>query len=324
MKILQMTEPGGPEVLRYTEAPVPEPQPGQVLIEVEYAGLNFTDALARRGIPGYASGWPFVPGMEVSGVVAQVSRDVTGLQVGDKVISFTVDGGGFAQFVAAESQLTVIIPDSLNGATASSIPLTWATAIGLVRRSAAGPGNNVLITSAAGGVGHALAALLPRHRVGRVVGGIGAVTKASGLANGVVGVERGTDFFARAKDTAGGRPFDVILESLGGDMLAGSIAEVAAGGTVISYGAAAGQKNDATPTPSELRTRNISLAGFSIINLSRAAPSKTRDLIESVLALTQKDLVIPAPKIIGWEDAIAAHIAQAEGHATGKTVVRIH
>ena len=254
MKILQMTEPGGPDVIRYTEVPIPEPAPGQVLIEVEYAGLNFTDALARRGIPGYASGWPFVPGMEVFGTIAQIGRGTTGFQVGERVISFTVNGGGLAQFVAADSSLTSTIPDGLDGATTSSIPLTWATAIGLVRRSSVGPGDNVLITSAAGGVGHALAALLHRHHVDHTIGGIGSAAKASALAEGVSGVERGGDFFVRAQDAAGGRPFDVILESIGGDVLADSLVAVAPGGTVVSYGAAAGQQDAVTPSPG--RTAN--------------------------------------------------------------------
>lgn len=116
----------------------------------------------------------------------------------------------------------------------------------------------------------------------------------------------------------------MILESIGGDLLAGSLAAVAPGGTVVSYGAAAGQKDAVTPTPGELRTRNAPFAGFSIINLSRVAPARTRDLIEGVLALTQKDLIIPTPRIIGWEDAITAHIEQAECRARGKTVVRVN
>ncbi|WP_166788871.1 zinc-binding dehydrogenase [Cryobacterium sp. TMT4-31] len=193
-----------------------------------------------------------------------------------------------------------------------------------MRRSTPGLGSNVLTTSAAGGVGYALAALLRRYRVDHIVGGLGSASKAGGLADGVIGVERGTNFFARAKDAAGGQLFDIILESIGGDVLANSLTEVASGGTVISYGAAAAQKDAVTPTPGELRTRNVSLAGSSIINLSRTVPTATRNLIESVLALTEEDLVTPVPRIVPWEDAITAHVEQANGHGTRKTVVRIN
>lgn len=310
-------------MIRFREVPIPDPAPDQVLIEVEYAGLNFTDALARRGIPGYASGWPFVPGMEVSGVVAKIGTQTTGLRVGDRVVSFTVDGGGLAQFVAADSALTVVIPDVLDSLVASTIPLTWATAIGLVRRSAVASGDDVLITSAAGGVGQALAALLPRHHVNHIVGGIGSSSKAGSLATGVTPVERGADFLSRAQDAAEGRAFNVILESIGGDVLADSLGAVAPGGTVISYGAAAGRQDTALPSPGELRTRNVALAGFSIINLSRALPAKTFGLISAVLALTEKDLVIPPPRLIAWEESIDAHLEQSEGRARGKTVVRV-
>ncbi|MGG7465280.1 quinone oxidoreductase family protein [Plantibacter sp. YIM 135347] len=319
-----MTQPGGPEVLRFTDVPIPDPGPGQVLIEVAYAGLNFTDSLARRGIPGYASGWPFVPGMEVSGRVARLGQGTTGFQGGERVVAFTVDGGGLAQFVVAESTLTVAIPDDLDAAVASSIPLTWATAIGLIRRSAVGPGDNVLITSAAGGVAHALAALLPRHQVGHIVGGVGSASKLRGLATSVTGVERGPGFITRAQHVAGDRPFDVILESVGGEILTDSLTAVAPGGTVVTYGAAAGQSDAASPTPGDFRTRNLTLAGFSIINLSRTVPERTRDLIAGVLALTQQDLTIPAPAIMNWDDAIVAHLEQSEGRAKGKAVVQVN
>jgi NADPH:quinone reductase len=323
MKSVQMTHPGGPEVVRFAEIPIPEVKPGQLLIEVEFAGLNFTDTLARRGIPGYASGWPFIPGMEVSGRVVKLGPGTTDFRVGDRVVSFTVDGGGLAQFVAADAKLTATIPDALSSDVAATVPLTWAAAIGLVRRSGAGSGDNVLITSAGGGVGHALAALLPRHSVNLIVGGIGSLSKAGSLGAGVVPVERGVDFLPRAQQVVGDNGFDIILESIGGDVLAESVAAIAPGGTVVTYGAAAGHKDSELPSPAELRTGNVAVIGFSIINLSRFRPDSALDLITGVLRLTQNDLLIPSPRHVTWEDAIDAHVEQSEGKAAGKTVIRV-
>jgi len=317
-----MTEPGGPDVVHFAEKPTPSAGPGQVLIEVEFAGLNFTDTLARRGVPGYASSWPFTPGMEVSGTIAQLGPNVKGFKLGARVISFTVDGGGLAAYVVADSRLTTHIPDELDGAVASTIPLTWATATGLIQRAAPGAGDNVLITSSAGGVGQALAELLPRHQPGAIIGGIGSPSKASSLADDVIPVERGVDFIARAQEAAGGG-LDVIFESVGGDVLAESLGAVAPGGSVVSYGGAAGQTDPGLPTPAQLRTGNVGVIGFSIINLTRGRPDKTLGLMKTVLALATQDLVIPQPHVVDWTDAVDEHIQQSQGISTGKTVVRV-
>lgn len=85
MRALEMTQPGDPDVLRIATRETPTPRPGQVLVRVAYAGLNFTDVLARRGAPGYAAQWPFVPGMEVAGTIeGPVRDDVAGMAPGDR------------------------------------------------------------------------------------------------------------------------------------------------------------------------------------------------------------------------------------------------
>src|SRR5688572_12154680 len=106
-----MTRPCDPGVLRVGNRRIPTPGPGQVLIKVAYAGLNFTDVLARRGAPGYASEWPFVPGMEVAGTIeSPAGEGVAGLAPGDTVVLFTPDGGGFAEYVVADALLTTVVP----------------------------------------------------------------------------------------------------------------------------------------------------------------------------------------------------------------------
>ena len=92
---MEIIEPGGPEVVRFAERDEPAPGPGQVTIRVEYAGLNFVDVLARRGVPGYFTGWPFVPGMEVGGTIHALGEGVDTFAAGDRVVAFTVDGAGW-------------------------------------------------------------------------------------------------------------------------------------------------------------------------------------------------------------------------------------
>jgi NADPH2:quinone reductase len=117
--------------------------------------------------------------------------------------------------------------------------------------------------------------------------------------------------------------FDVVLESVGGSVLASVLGGLAVGGQVVSYGAAAGEPDPAPPPVPDLRTQNLTITGFSILNRARKAPPKALSLIQGVFTLTQDGLRIPAPAVVDWAEAIDAHIAQSEGRSRGKTVVRL-
>jgi NADPH:quinone reductase len=214
MRAMEIIEPGGPEVVRFAERDEPAPGPGQVTIRVEYAGLNFVDVLARRGVPGYFTGWPFVPGMEVGGTIHALGEGVDAFAAGDRVVAFTVDGTGLADVAVARVGLTVPVPAGLDLATATTIPLTWATAFGLVRVSHADAGDTVLVTAASGGVGSAIGQLLARQGAARVIGGVRSPAQAATLAAAYTPVTQGEGFVARALQTAGVPGFDVVLESV--------------------------------------------------------------------------------------------------------------
>jgi NADPH:quinone reductase len=323
MRALEMTQPGNPDVLRIVDHQVPTAGPGQVLIRVAYAGLNFTDVLARRGATGYASQWPFVPGMEVAGTIeGPVGEGVAGLAPGDTVIAFTPDGGGFADFVVADALLTSAVPAGVDLAAATIVPLTWATALGLVRRSNAEPGEAVLVTSAGGGVGTALAAILARRDVRALVGGVGSQRKLTGFAPGLVPVVRDAAFFANAT-AAASSAFDVILDSVGGAVLMEAADHLAGGGRLVSYGAAAGETDPDTPAYGALRAGNHTMSGFSILGLARTAPERVLALMTDVLSLIGEGLEITPPTVIDWDQLVDAHVRQSEGLAVGKTVVAV-
>ena len=323
MRAMEIIEPGGPEVVRFAERDEPAPGPGQVTIRVEYAGLNFVDVLARRGVPGYFTGWPFVPGMEVGGTIHALGEGVDTFAAGDRVVAFTVDGTGLADVAVARAGLTVPVPAGLDLATATTIPLTWATAFGLVRVSHADAGDTVLVTAASGGVGSAIGQLLARQGTARVIGGVRSPAQAATLAAAYTPVTQGEGFVARALQTAGMPGFDVVLESVGGSVLASVLGGLAVGGQVVSYGAAAGEPDPAPPPVPDLRTQNLTITGFSILNRARKAPPTALSLIQGVFTLTHDGLHIPAPAVVDWAEAIDAHIAQSEGRSRGKTVVRL-
>lgn len=322
MKAIQFTAPGGPEQVSEVEVAAPEPAAGQVAISVRYAGLNFVDVLARRGAPGYASAWPYIPGLEVGGEVAAVGADVSGFAVGDVVVAFTVDGGGLAETVVAEADLTTRVPEGLALERATIVPLTWATAVGLAETAHVAASDRVLVTGATGGVGDALAAVLGLRGVHSLVGAASA--RSSGTLDPAYRrAVRDAQFAASARKANDDEPFDVVLESIGGDVAAAALGLLAPGGRYVSYGAAAGQPDPPAPSLAELRRGNLTTSGFSISNRARADAPAVGALIAAVFALTGAGLMLPEPRVVGWDEAIAAHIAQAENRSPGKTVVAV-
>lgn len=322
MRAIQFSGPGGPETITEVDIPVPAPGAGQVAIAVRYAGLNFVDVLARRGVSGYATGWPYVPGMEVAGEVVALGSGAAGFAVGDPVVAFTVDGGGLAETVVAEAALCARIPGGLEPAAATTVPLTWATALGLTRAAHVGGTDRVLVTGAAGGVGDALAAVLGLETPAALIGGT-RPSAASTLAAAYRPAVRDADFPAAARTANDGELFDVVLESIGGEVSAQVSALLAPGGRLVSYGASAGQPDPAPPTHAELRRNNWTITGFSISNRARADAGAVGDLIAAVFTLAGQGLPIPAPRIVDWNQAITAHVIQAEGRSPGKTVVAV-
>src|SRR5437763_1682052 len=142
MRAIQMTEFGGPEVLKAVELPVPQPGPDEVLIEVELAGLNFADTHTRTNSYVRKATLPLVPGGEVAGI-----RQDTG----ERVVAL-VDSGGYAEYATAPARLVFPIPDSLDGGTARALLIQGLTAWHLYRTAAhVAEGESVVVHSAAGG-----------------------------------------------------------------------------------------------------------------------------------------------------------------------------
>jgi NADPH2:quinone reductase len=147
-------EHGGPEVMRYEEIPRPEPAAGEVLVRAEAIGVNFVDTMRRSGRHPTAPQPPFTPGIELCGHVAGVGPGVTEFREGDRVVARCVTHGAYAEYVRAEARFTVPCPESVAAEDAAALLVSGVTAyhalatVGQVR-----PGEAVLITAAAGGVG---------------------------------------------------------------------------------------------------------------------------------------------------------------------------
>jgi NADPH:quinone reductase len=326
MRALVMSGPSnGSERSTVDTLPDPHPGPGQVTITVAHAGINFLDVMARRGDPGYVPGWPFVPGLEVAGEVREIGAGVTGLRPGQEVAAFT-SGGGLAEIAVAEAALTVPLPDGVSTRTAAAAPLLLTSAWLLITQVArVQPGDAVMMHSAAGGVGAAVAQLLPLVGAVPEIGTVGRAEKVDqARAAGWKTVLTRADATPNAVLGAAGGPVDAVLDPLGTAMLDLDLAVAAPGARIALFGNPSGGVPDPLPGLGSLIGGNVSLAGFSISRLAVAAPDRVAAALRHVLGLLAEGRITAAPHVVDDLDGVpAVHQQLAEGHATGKHVVRV-
>ncbi|WP_205413237.1 quinone oxidoreductase family protein [Amycolatopsis ruanii] len=274
MKALLMSGPAvDGSATNVAEVPAPEPGPGQVAIDVAYAGINFIDVMARRGDPGYASGWPYVPGLEVAGTIRAVGAGVTGRQIGQRVAAFT-PGGGLAQVALAGAEVTAPVPDGVALATAASARLVVATALLLLtERARLRPGETVLMHSASGGLGSVVSQVATALGGARRIGTVGRPDKiADGLAAGWDDVFARDGDLADAVHTIAPDGVDVVLDPTGTALLDLDLSLLAPGGRVVLFGNAGGGTPAPLPPVGRLIGDNAGIVGFSMSRLIATDP----------------------------------------------------
>src|SRR6202789_872817 len=176
MKAIQITETGGPEVLKLVELPIPQPGPGQVLIRVEATGVNFIEIYFRKGV--YKASMPLVPGSEAAGTVEELGPGVTGFEAGDAVASVSVLGS-YAEYALVSAASLVKVPAGLTMEQAAAAMLQGMTAHYLAHSTyPLKAGDTALIHAGAGGVG-LLLVQIARRRGARVLGTVGTEEKAA-------------------------------------------------------------------------------------------------------------------------------------------------
>ncbi|MFJ9694133.1 zinc-binding alcohol dehydrogenase family protein [Kitasatospora sp. NPDC101183] len=326
MRALVMTAPGGSDESQVQEVEAPLPGPGEVTIDVAYAGLNFVDVMARRGDAGYVQQWPYRPGKEVSGTVRALGEGVTGLAVGDRVVAAPV-GGGLAEVAIAPAALTVPAPDGVPLREAAAVPLGLATAMLLLDDAGRfTPGDTVLVHSAGGGIGQAIARLLPLLGGGTLIGTVGRPDKtAAAVASGYDhAFARDATLADSVRTATAGRGVDLILDPLGTEALDLDLDLAAPGGRIVLFGNAGGGGLDALPPLGRLMAGNLTVTGFSHRALAATAPDRLARAITRVLALLAAgSLTTPVTELAGLEAVPAAHDAMHDRRALGKYVVRV-
>jgi len=244
VKAVQITEFGGPEVLRLADVPVGEPGAGEIRIRHQACGLNFIDVYHRTGM--YPNALPLVLGMEGAGVVEAVGEGVTHLRAGDRAAYASNPPGAYSEARVMPAKCVVKLPDDIAFDTAAGMMLKGLTAQYLLKRTlpqgGLQPGDHVLFHAAAGGVG-LLACQWARHLGLQLIGTAGSDEKcALAREHGAAHVinYRSEDFVARVKEITGGRGVKVVYDSIGKDTFERSLDCLQAFGLLASFGAASG------------------------------------------------------------------------------------
>jgi NADPH2:quinone reductase len=327
MKAVIMTAPAmDGSTTRVADIDEPQPGPGQVAIDVAYAGVNFIDVMARRGDPGYASAWPYVPGLEVAGTIRSVGGGVHDLHPGQRVAAFT-PGGGLAEVAIAAAEVTVEVPPGVPLGVAASAPLVVSTALLLLAdRARIRPGESVLMHSASGGIGSVVSQVAAALGSGRRIGTVGRPDKvAAGLAAGWDEVFARQAGLAEAVRQVAPDGVDVILDPLGTALLDLDLSIAASGGRVVLFGNAAGGTQAALPPAGRLIGGNIGVLGFSMSRLSVTAPKAVASALAKGLEMIAAARIRPELTVVEPLGSVAAiHDMLAAGRGSGKYVTKVH
>lgn len=326
MRAVVFDKPGSPDVLQLRELPVPSPGPGQVLVRVASAGVNYAEVMFRRGDVAVAT--PFTPGLEVAGHVEAIGEGVEKLREGQMVAALTLPGGGYAEYAIAPAVLTFPL-DTQYGTVpldvAAGFPCVVPTAYGLVHVvGRVNPGDTVLVHAAAGGIG-SVASQLARHLgAERVIGVVGSEDKvAYALQLGYDTVLTRDEFPAGVAAVTGNAGVDVILDGIGGDMRRCNLELLAPLGRLVVFGNP-GAEADVQVSTNSLWSQTKSVVGYSIGTLATRRPDLLRTHSLEMLDLLARGIIrIDITDVHDLSHAAEAHRRLQARATRGKTLLRV-
>ncbi|MGB0499326.1 MAG: NAD(P)H-quinone oxidoreductase [Rubricella sp.] len=323
MRVVEISQPGGPEVLKPGTAPIPEPGPGEILIRIRAAGVNRPDAMQRAGAYDPPPDASPLPGLEAAGEVAAVGVDVNRWAVGDAVTAL-LPGGGYAEYAVCPADHALPKPERLSWEEAAALCETAFTVwINVFERVSLLEGESFLVHGGSSGIG-TMAIQLAKARGARVFATAGTLEKCAACER--LGAERAInyreeDFVAVVRDATEGRGVDVILDMVGGPYLKRDVAALAPdgrlsmiaflGGPKAELNFAAAMAKRLTITGSTLRPRSIAYKA----HVARTLEREIWPLIESGEIGPVMDRTFPL------EEAAAAHARMEASEHIGKIVL---
>lgn len=328
MKAIQFSRFGGTDVLELVDLPVPVPGPGQILVRVAAWGVNFADILIRQDRYAVTPALPAIPGNEVAGLVEAVGPGVAGFAPSDRVLAplFAAgrSTGGYADFVLAEAEWAVPIPDAMSFDDAVALAVQGLTALHLVRRTEPA-GRTVLVTAAAGGVGSLLVPLAREAGARRVVGAASTPQKRALVRS--LGADEAIDYTAAGWTEAlraafGGDGPDIVYELTGGAVTEAALEALAPGGEMVIFGALNIQSFAfGVPELMRLIFRNQSVTGFALVPL--LTPETIRTDLGMLFDLAAAGRLTPRIGAVHpLSEAARAHAALGTRGSVGKVILR--
>jgi NADPH:quinone reductase len=264
MIAVEISEPGGPEVLRVVERATPHPAAGEVLLRVEAAGVNRPDVMQRLGKYPPPPGASDIPGLEVAGTIAALGTGVSALKAGDRVCAL-VSGGGYAQYCTVPAVQCLPIPAGLDAVGAAALPETFFTVwTNFFQRGGLRAGERALVHGGTSGIG--TAAIQLAHAFDAIVfatAGSSAKCDACRRLGAAVAINyRNEDFVEVVKRETGGTGVDVILDIIGGDYVARNIDCLGMNGRLVQIGAQGGPHVTINLVP--ILQRRLTLTGSTL------------------------------------------------------------
>jgi len=325
MRAILLNPPGGSEEnMVLTEVPDVHPGPGEVVVAVKVAGLNFADTMMRHGTYPHPKGYPLVAGLEVAGFVAALGSGVSGFAVGDRVAAFSEDAGGFAERCVVPTERALKLPDGMTLEQGAAFLIQALTAWHMLHSvSVTRPGDVILVHAIGGGVGLYLTQLAVRAGA-TVIGTIGTSGKESrpldyGAAKVINRSEE--DFVAAVMDFTQGKGVDKIIDSTGGSILDASFATIRKLGHVVSFGEA-----EARPYANlweRLVSKSLTFTRFHLGHMDFQSDAWLDGASAVMDAIVDGSLLVPIEGIYAFENVHAMYAKLESRQVSGKLLLDI-
>jgi len=322
MKVIEITEPGAPDVLKPAERARPEPRHGEILIKVAYAGVNRPDALQRAGAYAPPKGASDLPGLEASGEVAAIGADVSEWRVGDKVCAL-LPGGGYAEYVTTPAAHALPVPEGMGLKEAACLPETFFTVwTNVFQRGGLQAGERFLVHGGSSGIG-TTAIQLATIFGARVFTTVGNAEKAEACRT--LGAERVMNYreedFVEVLKAEGGA--NLILDMVGGDYIPRNIRALADDGRLVQIAFLSGPKVELNFA--QVMARRLTITGSTLRPQSDLAKARiAEELKEHVWPLLDAGRVAPVmDEVFALEDAARAHERMEGSTHIGKIVLKV-
>ncbi|RVV97671.1 NAD(P)H-quinone oxidoreductase [Mesobaculum littorinae] len=322
MRAVEISEPGGPEVLTPVTRPVPQPGAGRIVIRVDWAGVNRPDALQRAGAYAPPPGASDLPGLEASGTVAAVGAGVAQWQVGDRVCAL-LPGGGYAEFAETDAAHALPVPDGMSLREAACLPETFFTVWSNVfDRGGLQAGERFLVHGGSSGIG--TVAIQLAHALGvRVFATAGSAEKCAACER--LGAERAINYreedFEEILGAEGGA--NLILDMVGGDYIPRNVRTLAPDGRLVMIAFLGGPK--AELNFAQVMAKRLTLTGSTLRPQSDLAKARiAENLLAHAWPLLTAGRVAPVmDSEFPLEEAAQAHARMETSSHIGKIVLKV-